>query len=522
MSSSQDNNKRGLDGFGQSKGGSQKDKKNDKAQKTARAAVITVIAVAILFAAALFMNSDFLRQKVTAVSISNVNYTLTDFNYYYKNVYLQYYQNASNAGGLAGGLLPDTKKSLKSQVYDETTGETWAQFFEKAALEQMKSDNQIIVEAQKAGYQLSEDDKKKVDSEMESGKEAAISYGYPDLGKYLKAVYGKGMTEVYYRKALERSHLVDSYTKYVGDSFVYSAQDLEAYYTTNKDSLDTFSYRYFLVTAKSADTAADATQEQIDAAKKEAVTAAGDEAKKIAATITDEQSFINAARSYDPETYNEESASLRSYRGELLGSTYGDWLKDSARKTGDVSTFESANGYYVVYFISRSDNHYATVNAQTILVQPEQIDPNQYADDQNAYNAAVEEARKTAESTANSLNDQWVAAGATQDKMTELTQNNLDKISADASKLQENIYRSQLPAEVENWLYDSARVVGDHTVVYSESVGYYIVYFAGPGKQYSDVLAENGKRSEDLKAWKDALPVSDAKKSWLVGTMASM
>lgn len=515
MGASQDKRKSGSGGF--SFGNSNKTK-DEKAKATAKTAVITVIVVALLFAGALFINSDFLRQNMAAVTIDNVKYSITDFNYYYQNVYMQYYQSVSGTGDLASSMLPDTQKSLKSQVYDEETGETWAEFFERMALEQMKADNEIYVEAQKAGYQMSEADKKSMEDSIASVQQTAYTYGYTDLGKYLKAVYGKGMDEAAYRKAAERTYLIDSYSNYIHDSYTYTPDQIESYYTQYKDSFDTFTYRYYLVKADdiNKDDYSDDTAYQT--AKDAAVEAAGVKAKEYADEVKSETDFITGARAYDPETYNEDDSTLRVYQGELLGSTYGDWLKDASRQDGDVSTFKSTNGYYVVYYIGRSDNHYTTVNVQQIVVKPETINESDYAEDEDttAYDEAVAKAKTTAEETANKILNEWSSTGATQDQMTQLTTNYADQISTDDSKLLENVYKEQLPADVTAWIYDSARKTGDYTMVYNESTGYHILYFVGPGKQYSDVLADSKKRDEDLQAWKDSLTVVEPKATWLM------
>ncbi len=506
MSSSENKKKRGFPG----KKGRRND--TDKAWVTARAALITVIVVAVLFLASLFLNSNYLRQKMTAVTIDNVKYSLTDFNFYYKNMYLQYYQSMGNTG--INSLLPDTQKSLKSQIYDQETGETWAEFFTRTALDQMKEDNRIYIEAQKAGFELSEEDKQEIEREISNVLGMAVTYGYPDLDSYLRAVYGKGMNETYFRKATERAYLVDAYTKYVRDAFVYTPEELEAFYNEKKDSYDTFTYRYFLVKADEVNEEDYEDEAALEEAKKQALAAAGAKAEAYVAAITDEQSFIDKAREYDAELYKDDDATLRVYKGELLGATYGDWLKEAGRSEGDVSAFESTNGYYVVYFVSRSDNHYKTVDAQMIRIAPDEVNANLYTDDQEGYDAAVAKAKEEAKELAEKINDEWLAAGATQEKLSELAETYLADITE--SGLTENIYRKQMPDEVDAWLYDPERKAGDHTLIYSETMGYYILYFAGPGEQYSDVLADEGKRDTDLKSWKDSLPVAEPKTTWIL------
>ncbi len=518
MSAAQKNTKRNSDGFNIEKSSNKKGKKTDSAKMTARVAIITVAAIAVLFAGSTFINSNYFRQNFAAVTIDNVKYSITDFNYYYENVYMQYYQAMSGTGDLGSSMLPDQNSSLKSQIYDETTGETWSDFFEEMAFEQMKADNKIYLEATKAGYQLPEDEKSQMDDDIAQMKAMGYAYGYAKFDDYLKSAYGNSMNEAAYKKNTERSYLISSYTNYMHDSYEYTQDVIESYYDENKDTFDTFTYRYFLVVGAEVNEEDYPDTTAYDAAKAAAVEEAGVKAKEYAAKITDEQSFIDAAREYDPETYKEDSASERVYKGELLGSTYGDWLRDPSRKLGDVTAIESSNGYYVVFFETRDDNHYTTVNIQQIQVQPDTIDQTQYPEDDNdaAYNAAVEAAKKTAEDTANKIHQEWLDGGATQEKFTELITAHSAEIVVDNSKLNENVYREQMPAEITSWIYDTARKPGDHTVVYNEATGYYIISFIGPGKQYSDLLSETKKRDKDLQAWKDALTGGEPKATWLM------
>ncbi len=516
----QGKNKRNFKGLNMNTAKKRQNKEDERARKLARNAVVTVIVVAVLFVGALFINSDYLRQEFAAVRIGSVKYSVTDFNYYYQNLYQQYYSSLSGSGELASAMLPEQGQSLKSQIYDEETGETWADFFKEMTLEQMKEDNKILVEALAADYELTEEDNATIEEELESIRAMAYNYGYPDLDGYLKAAYGKGMDEDAFREALERAHVVVSYSNYVNDSFTYTADELESFYTENQDKMDTFTYRYFHISIEDVNKSDYEEEADYDAAKEAAIDETEEQAKAYAAGITDEAGFIEAARDYDPETNAEDSATLRNYQGELLGSTYGDWLKDAGRAEGDVSTFRSTNGTYVVYYISRSDNHYNTVNARMILCPPETVNAEDYAEDETteAYDAAVEAARQAAEDTAGDILTYLETNGGTEDAFIDQTEFYAGTIQVDdeQSGLFEEIYNGQMAGEVNDWLFDASRAAGDYELIYSEDIGYYLVYFVSTGDLYSNILADEDLRVDDLQAWKDSLEVLEPTSTWLM------
>ena len=517
MSAAQKKMKRNSDGSEFGKGMSKKGK-IDSSKRTARIAAVTAAVVAVLFLGSLFINSKYFLQNFAALTIDNVKYSVTDFNYYFENVYYQYYNTMSGSGDFGSSMLPSRDTPLKSQIYNEETGETWSDFFEKLAIEQIKADNMIYLEAQKAGYQLPDDDKTQMDAEIENMKSMGYSTGFSNFSDYLRSAYGKSMTEEAYRKNVERSYLVNSYVNHIRDSYQYTPEDLEAYYTENKDTFDTFTYRYIHISAAEVAEADYPDEASYEAAKAAAIDEAGVKAAEYVAKITDVQSFIETAREYNPEIYKDDDASKRVYKGELLGSNYGDWLRDEERKNGDVTAVEMTTGYYIVMYEARDNNHYPTVNVQQIVVKPETVDQEAFPEDEDgtAYDEAVATAKKTAEDTANKIYEEWISGGATQEKLTELIASHSMEINAAESKLNENVYQKQLPEEADSWIFEADRKPGDHAIVYTESSGYYILNFIGTDKLYSDILSDTQKRDNDLQAWKDALTGGEPKMTWLM------
>ncbi|UOO37021.1 hypothetical protein IZU99_07015 [Oscillospiraceae bacterium CM] len=506
MSASSDKKKRSASGFEAAK----RNGKDEQSHKTTKTALYSVIAFAVLFLLAIFINSDLLRQKFPAVTVDGVKYAAADFNYYFENAYMQYYSLMSNAG--MTDYLPDSQTSLKSQIYNKDTGETWAAFFESTALEQMKNDTKIYKEALNAGYTLSSDEKQQIDDQLAQMKTQYALYGYTSLDQYLKVVYGKGMDEKTYRKNAERTLLISSYAEHVKTSFTYTPDELETYYQENKNDLDMFTYRVFFVEAATVD----ASLYSDEAAYKQAQTAALDEAgvtaKAYAAKITSEKSFIAQAKAYDPVVYEQVDSTKSETEGISLSSDYADWLKDASRRAGDVEAVATSGGYEVVLFVGRSNNHYATVTYNQIVVKPVDTSSLDTAD-QAAADKAASDAKQTAANTASAINDAWTAAGASGDKLTELATTYQDQIDTASSKLQENIAKNVAPDEVNAWLYNASRKSGDHTMLTTADGTVYLLYFSGNGRQYSDVLAEAARRDQDEKAWENALTTSDAKKT---------
>lgn len=493
--------------------------KSEKKKMRAAAMAITVVVV-VLLAAALFINSNYIRRNLKAITVGGVDFTVAEFNYYYYDTYYDFAQQVyTNMPDYASVLLADSSKPLKSQIYDEETGKTWAEFAENLAIEAMQEDMVMYSDALKNGFTMADEDKTRMAEEIEQLKATASAAGYSNFDQYLQNYYGKSMDEKSFLRMVEIKYTVDAYEHHIKDSYQYTPEELENYYNENSDMLDFYIFRYFMVFSDDVDeTDYEGDEAGLEAAKNAALDAAGEKAKAYSARITDEKSFIEIAKEHNAESYADEDSTLRQYSGDLLGSVYGPWLRDAARKTGDVDTFQTTTGHYVVMFVDRSDNHYDTVNARLIHIAPETVSESDYADDAEGYQKALDDAHKEAVASAKESYNKWVGDGATREGFIELANAQSEVIGDDG--LIENIDKYKYLNEISNWsefsewLYDSSRKQGDHTLIEISS-GAYLLYFEGVGEQYSDYLANQKKADEDYKAWHEELPEADVAKTWV-------
>lgn len=472
-----------------------------KKKKKNRKIVSIVAAIAvILFAFAIFINSNYVRRNFAAVEVGDIDFSVVECNYYYYSAYYNYYTYVNTYyTDYAGSMLPDRTLPFDSQIYSEDTGETWADFFDTNALEDMQKIAMLYSEADDAGYTLTAEDSAEMESTIEKEKSYATASDFASFDDYLIDYYGKGMTEEIYRKSMEMQYIGTGYSKLIYDSFTYTDEELESYYSENADSLDVINYRYFLVSADTIDETLYDDEDALAEAKAEALAEAKIKADTYLAEITDEASFETAAVDCNPDLYGEPDSTLSSYKGELLGSYYKDWLIDDSRQYGETTVTDGINGYYVLYFISHDDNHYNTVNVRHILISPETIDEADYPDDEAGYNAAVAEAIAAAQQQAEEVYQEWLDGDATEASFGELADQYSDDTSAGG--LYEKVYRNQMVREFNDWSFDPTRKAADTEIVHSEDYGYHIMYFIGEDQMYSDALSEDALREADYTAW---------------------
>ena len=492
------------------------EKKQNK--KTRTLAIAIVLIVVVLLAIALLVNSNFLRRNATAIKIGDTKFTVADFDFHYYNNYYDYLTYVySYQSDYASVLLPESGKPLDSQSYDENR--TWKDYFQEYALKNLTRQVALYNEGHEVGFEMSEEDIAALNEELNKMETSATAAGYASVDKYIAAYYGKSVTYEILKKNLEYITYAEKYEEYYKNSLTYTDEEIDAQYNAKKEMYDKYHFRYIMVFSDKVDEEAYDNEDDLQAAKDAAAAVAHDKAEAYASRIKAGESIIDIAREYDSEKYAEDDSTLRDYNGDVLGSTYGPWLRDDARKSGDVGTFDISTGTYVVQYEGRDDNHYETVNMRSVAIVPDTVNASDYENEENddAYNAAVEEAKNNAKKKAEDLYQEWKDNGGGEDEFAQMAIDNSGDSQASEGGLWENVYDGQYSSAINSWLYDKSRKEGDTTVIYSEDAGaYFILYFKGYGELYAEYLAETDLRNTDINAWDEALTADlTASKTWM-------
>jgi hypothetical protein len=434
-------------------------------KKQIRLVSIGAAIVVVIFACALFLNSALPMRSLTALSVEGkdgvtVNISPTEYKFFYRQAVTKYENGVySMFPDNYSEFLPNSSLPLDAQIFDETTGETWADRYRTLAANEAKEYASIWAEILNKGEQdvLSDEKEEQVETTIETMK-IYIGYGLygasvKNLKSYLSSVFGKGMDEDTYRRLLREQFVIEEYTERVSKAFSYTPEQIASKYSENKDKFDTFEYRYVLINHDAQDLIGDD-----DAA----VTAAMAEAKKLAEkvqTAKSENEFLalvdealaeveakkdadsdaeadsdaaapdsdseetvkpddteaagakaagddeSAAEPEDEDTdttsplkfYNAEFYH-RHLRGGLVSPSMQEWMYSSSRETGDIgimSVLENetrSTGWYVVYYIGRNDNQYATASFREILIKPAEVSESSYMTSDESGTAVLDDA----------------------------------------------------------------------------------------------------------------------------------
>lgn len=448
------------------------EKRRREEQKDRRTtAIYSVIGVIVLVAAAalLVWRSGVLQRSLTALEVNGVKYTAADVQYYYQNAYSSHANNYEF----------DSGSSVKRQVYDQETGQSWHDYLKQEAISDLTDYTALAARADSEGYTLTQDAQSELDTMLNQLNAAWISYGYSSRDSFIRANFGPYMTYDRLVSLLRTEYLATDYAAAQLDAISHPDSDYDAYYQAHTDELDTIVYTQFTLQAQVSSTdaqgsAAEMTDQEKAAALETLKTEQKALAEEIKAKLEAGADPEDIAEQYEGQLYST-SLSRRSTGTNVSYSSYGSWLLDAARRPGDITLTERDSGsayyYYVAIFEDRLLDQENTHDVRHLLIR---------AGSGTAEETPTQEQYDEAEERANTLLEEWRSGEATEDSFSALASANSDDTgSASGGGLISNITSTSSYVEsFRSWAVDPARKPGDAGLVKSE-YGWHIMYYVG-------------------------------------------
>ena len=487
-----------------------RDQRRAQAEKEARRSRNTYIAVGIAcLALAIFAvawGSGIIQRSTTAVTVNGHKYTAAEVQYYYyniKNMYLSY------------GIL-DSSTDPRDSVVNEETGATMYDSMMESALANLEDVTALCDKAEAEGFTLPAGYQKLLEQNMADMEEAWQSRGYASLTAMLRASYGNYMTKAKYQSILEDSMLATAYQESIQDGFEITDEELETYYSENKDNLDTFTLTTFVFTASVKTTddegnTIDMTDEEKTSALEEAKTPKKALAEELKTKLEAGEDPAALAEEY-ADDLTTSSVSQRTVGSSVSGTTYGEWALDSARANGDITiaepeqddsedaTVPTSYTYTVVRWEGRERSEEATNSVRHILIAAEQ--------DEDA-DEPTEEQYAAAKEQAEALLEEWKSGEATEQSFADLAMvNSADSGSAMNGGLIRNITENSSYVETfRDWAIDPARKTGDTGIVQntgSSTKGWHIMYYIKDDPTWK-ITADSALRSDKVNEWHEGV-----------------
>ena len=481
-------------------------------KKTKRTAIIIITVFVVVLTVSLLLNSNIFHRTLTVLTIDGVSFSTAEFEYFYNMSLREHMHLLSQFQGIEGmgGSEPDIDMPLSGQIRDEETGETWADLITDLTINRLSRLVPLYNAAREAGFTLPDEEIEIIETHIENARFEAQMFGIT-ADNVLQRAFGSSMNVSVYRRVLEFELLANSYSDFVRDSFTYSTVELEEYYAENADSLDIFNYRILTVFAEFPDEADPAS----DTSEEDAIAAAHAVASEMAERIESEDDFIFVAYEHDMWSHFDPDSSLRTVFGEWLDFDLSPWLVDDTRTYGDITIIDTSMGSNIVFFVSRDDNSYQTVGMRQILIMREFVNSEDFSfpEDEPEYELAVQEAEREAHERAQSVHELFISMGATEQALLDLLEEHSDEDTEGGyySHISKFSYHGstfssmKVVPEIEEWLFDESREVGDSELVFTSDFGYHLLYFTGRYEPLSELMATDRKRTADHTAWSDSL-----------------
>lgn len=452
-------------------------------KKYNRLAIITVAVLIVVGLVAGFFSSSIPSNTFTAVTVGDHQLSAAEFSYFYSDAYYNYYSTYSDYIY----YIMDPDSPLDSQIYDEATGETWADYFVSQAMITAASTYELYDAAVAAGFTLSEEQQSELDYNITSIESMAMMYGLASGDAYLAQSYGRGTTMESYGEYLTIGTTASYFAQSQYDSFTYDQAALDATYAANPNNFDQVDYKIYYVSVESGEYNEDGTI----IADMEASLAQAEE--MAAASYQNIEEFDNYALALagDNNTtlYSDPSYTLRSNTPiSETNSALTEWLSDDTRVYGDTTVVLASDiAYYVGFYIGRPDITQPLPNVRDIYVTA-------YADETDTEDPT---GMIAAQATIDTIIAEY-ESGTDFTSLVELYSQ--DYTTSTNGGLYENYVPGTLSTIDETWLFDTARQAGDMTAIES-TAGIYLFLYDSQGTPYVDYLTDLTLRDADYNAW---------------------
>ena len=507
-----------------------KKKKSGKANKVVSILVKVIIillvaALSLFFIGKTLLGVFCLPQKVlTAATYNEEKLTIAEYNYYYMSLFnravsisQQYDQQYQGYGSSYFNTTVDPAEQDYPGEDAPENVKTWADYFRHTASESgllMKSlyTASQSEDAKAKGFALTEEQNKEIETQvkeaMDQLKENAEKEDF-SIDNYISKVCGEGLTEESYKELLKRDMVAQYYNEWFQENAKseITIEEVNKYYAAHKADIDVAAIRYFSVSyAEAAEGSTDPVYSKEQAKAR---------ADQFIAKVTDEASFIAAAKEFAPpslkDAYAEDSATLQKNLTKTnlvsLSEEFANWTFDAKRVAGNVAAFdvEAQKAYYVAYIVTPAakNTDVASADVRHILVQAE----TKAEDGTTALSSAqIEENFAKAKTEAEAILAEWKAGDATEASFSALaTAKTDDTGSKETGGLYEDITaESQYVPEFLDWAMASHKA-GD-TGIIKTTYGYHIMYYVGADetqKWESDV--RTAIATETYNTWFDGL-----------------
>lgn len=325
----------------------QKEAKEAKKLKTYTItfAVVMILVVAIILGVTLRTPvAGIIDRNTDAITVGNHTLSTNELSYFYVDAINNFTSQFDSYGSYAALYMQmmglDPSKPLDKQVADQTTQQTWADYFINAAKNNAKWTYAMYDAAMKAGFTLSQEDLTAMGN-LEATLEFYAQYtGYSSVNGYLRSLYGDGANLKTYQDYYKLTTIASKFASNYRDSLKYTDDDYREFEKDKLFEYNSYNYGLYRISASAYKTFLKlGTVTKDENGKETTVYTEADEAKALEAALADAKALV-AEGITDLDKLNEaiNKLAINLPKKEDKDTKTGD------ENTGDENTGDESTG----------------------------------------------------------------------------------------------------------------------------------------------------------------------------------
>lgn len=403
----------------------QQEQKEAKKLKRNTIIFVTVIGLVLLAFVGILVyqwitSNGIFEKATTAATVNGTEINSVEMNYYYVDTALeqcnQLYSYASYFGGDLSTMGLDTSKPLSKQVYNEESGQTWADYILELAIDNAQHDYALAAAAKKAGYELSDEDQQTLKTYSKNMDANAKALGYESADQLLAQQYGNGAEKDTYLAYLKRGMIANGYYNEYSDSLSFDDAAIRERDEKNPLNYNSYDYSYYYVNYSNyleGGTENDEGETEYSADEENAARAKAKEIADQLATAGSLDELDAAVKELEVNgAKNQKLTTAHKTLYTKITASHQEWVAAEDRQEGDITVIENKstaaegeealiNGYYVLCYEGMSTNDLGKMSSvRHLLVEFETEEEDETEEDHEGHDHAEEsEPTEVTEST---------------------------------------------------------------------------------------------------------------------------
>lgn len=308
--------------------------------------------------------------------------TNAQLQFYYEYTIITY-QN--NLGMYLYYMGVDLTQPLDTQVYDDTTGQTWQDLILDSALQSWHACAAVKQYADAAGFVPDEEGEAYLAGIDDKIQEMVTASGCTSAEQLVKEQIAVGGTVDGLRSYMELDFYYGNYIEHLKEKYTLSDEELETYYTENeavlaensisKENGDVVDVRHVLIMPEGGTTDENNNTVYSDEEWEAARAKAQELYDGWLAGEANEDTFAQLAKDNSVDGNASDGGLYTGVTQGYMVEEFDSWIFDESRQFGDSGIVKTQFGYHIMFFVKREakwiaeTQNYAVTEAINKVIQ---------------------------------------------------------------------------------------------------------------------------------------------------------